>query len=208
MLGMEKHMKVAVYARVSTRDKQDTENQLLQLREFAAKNDWQVVNVYVDKVSGTKGRDKRPQFDAMFGAASRREFDLVLFWALDRFSREGTTTTLNYLKALTSYGVKFRSYMEQYIDSAGPFAEAVIGIISAIASMERERIRERIRAGLARARRNGTRSGKAFGRPPKSDDCKMVDKVSALKSCGKSLRQIATDCNIAVNTVRKIIEAN
>lgn len=196
-------MKIALYARVSTRDKQDYENQLIALREFAAKNGWQIVHEYTDKVSGSKGRDQRPQFDAMFAAASRREFDLVLFWALDRFSREGTTATLNYLKALSNYGVKYRSYMEQYIDSAGPFAEAVIGIISAIANMERTRIQERIHAGLTRARRNGS----TLGRPSKSDDYKLVGKVASLKESGKSLRQIAAQCEIAVNTVRKMLEA-
>jgi DNA invertase Pin-like site-specific DNA recombinase len=94
------------------------ETQLLQLREFAARMNWETVHENVDKVSGAKS-ENRPQLKKMFAAASRREFDLVLFWALDRFSREGTLATLNYLQQLDSYGVGYRSYAEQYIDSTG-----------------------------------------------------------------------------------------
>ena len=114
--------RVTLYARVSTRDKgQDVRNQLAQLREFCAKQDWAIVHEYVDQVSA-KTTDKRPQFQAMMDAASRREFDLVLFWSLDRFSREGVLATLQLLQRLTSYGVGWRSFTEQYLDSCGSSA--------------------------------------------------------------------------------------
>ncbi len=89
-------MNVALYSRVSTKDKgQDVENQLSNLREFCAKQGWPVVHEYIDDASGK--RSDREQFQAMFAAASRREFDTVLFWSLDRFSREGVYETLQHL---------------------------------------------------------------------------------------------------------------
>src|ERR1035441_7662261 len=88
-------MRTALYARVSTKDgRQDTENQLRQLRDFAASQKWTIVHEYVDKASGK--RSDREQFQKMFAGASRREFDILLFWSLDRLSREGTVETLNH----------------------------------------------------------------------------------------------------------------
>src|SRR2546429_244115 len=112
--NQEAKMRVAIYARVST-DKQDNENQLLQLRDFAAQQGWQVVREYVDYETGSKS--ERAEFKRMFEDASRRRFDLLLFWALDRLSREGVLETLQHLNRLTSYGVGYRSFTEQYFDS-------------------------------------------------------------------------------------------
>jgi predicted site-specific integrase-resolvase len=107
-------MNIALYARVSTRDKgQDHENQLRELRAFVerkASEDWTLAIEYVDKASA-KTAD-RPAFRKMLDAASRKEFDMVLFWSLDRFSREGVLETLQHLKALTSHGVEWFSYRE------------------------------------------------------------------------------------------------
>ena len=141
-------MRIALYSRVST-DKQDTDNQLVQLRAFAATQDWKVVKEYVDVASGKDG-DRR-EFKALFAAASRREFDSVLFWSLDRFSREGVFETLQYLQKLTQYGVGYRSFSEQYLDSCGMFRDAVISILAVIAKQERVRLSERTLAGLATA---------------------------------------------------------
>src|SRR6266702_5003598 len=116
-------MRIAICSRVST-DKQDTQNQLVQLREFDGAQEWTVVREYVDVASGKNG-DRR-EFRALFAAASRREFDSVLFWSLDRFSREGVFETLRYLQTLTGYGVGYRSFSEQYLDSCGMFRDAVI----------------------------------------------------------------------------------
>ena len=99
----------------------------------------------------------------MLNDAMQRKFDVVLFWALDRFTREGALQTLQYLNVLSSYWVGFRSYTEPYLDSCGMFKDAVIAILGTIAKQERLRISERVRAGLDRARANGTRSGKAVG---------------------------------------------
>ena len=147
-------MRTALYARVSKKDgKQDTETQLRQLRQFAATQGWQITAEYVDRASGK--RSDREQFQKMFAAASRREFDVLLFWSLDRLSREGVVETLNHLQRLTSYGVNYRSFTEQYLDSTGIFKEAVIGILAAVAKQERVRLSERTLAGLERARAQG-----------------------------------------------------
>jgi DNA invertase Pin-like site-specific DNA recombinase len=95
------HVKVAIYARVST-DTQDHANQLEQLREFASRQGWEIVTEYRDTASGS-GRRTRPQFDAVMLAASQRKFDLLLFWALDRLSREGVVNTLGYLEQLRTW---------------------------------------------------------------------------------------------------------
>src|SRR5713226_4345178 len=139
-------MKIALYARVSTKEGQETENQLVQLREFAAKQGWQITREYVDRETG--GTSDRAQFQAMFADASRRKFDLVLFWSLDRLSREGVLETLQHLNRLTAYGVGYRSFTEQYFDSCGVFRDAVIAIVATVAKQERVRISERTRAGL------------------------------------------------------------
>src|SRR6202795_2395647 len=97
----------------------------------------------------------------MFHDASQRKFDVLLFWALDRLSREGVLETLQHLNRLTSYGIGYRSYSEQYFDSCGIFREAVIAIIATVAKQERVRLSQRVKAGLETARAKG----KTLGRP-------------------------------------------
>src|SRR5277367_5080738 len=111
-------MRIALYARVSKDDgKQDTENQLHELRDFCIRSGWIIDQEYIDRGSG-KTAD-RPQFKRMFEDASKRKFELVLFWALDRFTREGVLETLNHLQRLSAWGVGWRSYQEAYFDSCG-----------------------------------------------------------------------------------------
>src|SRR3984893_1735012 len=152
-------MKVAMYARVSTRDKgQETENQLRQLREFATQQGWQVYRTYGDHETGST--DTPAEFQEMLKNASQRKFDVLLFWALDRLSREGVLETLQHLNRLTSYGIGYRSYSEQYFDSCGIFREAVIAIIATVAKQERVRLSQRVKAGLDRARSQGRKLGR------------------------------------------------
>ena len=139
----------------------------------------------------------------MFAAASKREFDCLLFWSLDRLSREGTVETLNHLQRLTSYGVNYRSFTEQYLDSTGIFKEAVIGILAAVAKQERVRLSERTIAGLERARA----AGRVGGRPRVEDDFKTVKALRRLREEGKSIRQIASELRICANTVMKVLKA-
>jgi DNA invertase Pin-like site-specific DNA recombinase len=142
-------MRIAIYSRVST-STQDTANQLVQLRAFAATQGWTVVVEFVDVASGKNG--DRQQFKALFAAASRRQIDSVLFWSLDRFSREGVFETLQYLQRLTAHGVGYRSFTEEYLDSCGMFRDAVISILAVIAKHELVRLSERTLAGLAIAK--------------------------------------------------------
>ena len=194
-----KPRRIVLYARVSTKDKgQDVENQLAQLREFAAKQDWTITHEYVDHVSG-KTADRRPHFQAMLAAAARREFDLVLFWSLDRFSREGVLPTLKHLEVLTSYGVAWKSFTEQYFDSCGIFRDAVISIAATLAKQERLKISERTVAGLERARKQG----RIGGRP------KLVldrDQVRRLRNEGKSLREISDQMGLSLTTTARILK--
>jgi hypothetical protein len=140
-----KPKRIVLYASVSTRDKgQDTRNQLAQLRDFCAKQEWTVTVEYVDQASGKTG--DRPQFKAMLDAAAQREFDLVLFWSLDRICREGVLETLQYLRTLTSYGVGWKSFTEQYLNSCGIFRDAALSILATVAKQERVRLSERTRS--------------------------------------------------------------
>ena len=194
-------MKTAIYARVSTKDgRQDTENQLRQLRSFAGSQHWTVVHEYVDKASGKRG--DREQFQKMFDAASRREFDILLFWSLDRLSREGTVETLNHLQRLTGYGVNYRSFTEQYLDSTGIFKEAVIGILAAVAKQERVRLSERTIAGLERAKAQG----RVGGRPKTENNLATMKSLRHLRKEGKSIRQIAAELRLSPGTVQKLVK--
>lgn len=190
-------MKIALYLRVST-DKQETENQAVQLREFAAKQGWQIVREYTDYESGAKA--ERTEFKQMFEDASRRKFDLVLFWALDRLSREGVYQTLQHLNRLESYGVGFRSFTEPYFDSCGVFKDAVIAIMATLAKQERVKRSGRTKAGLARVRA----AGKALGRPRLSV---KRSEIARLRNAGLSGRAIARELGISEGTVRRLASA-
>jgi len=194
--SMSQIHRVTLYARVSTRDKgQDVRNQLAQLREFCARQKWTITREFVDQASAKTG--DRPQFKALMEAASRREFDLVLFWSLDRFSREGVLATLQYLQRLTSYGVGWRSFTEQYLDSCGVFRDAVLSILATIAQQERVRISERVTAGLVRARKQGH----VGGRPRIVVDRK---RIAELRAAGKTRPEIAAELGMSTRTVSRL----
>jgi DNA invertase Pin-like site-specific DNA recombinase len=191
--------RVALYARVSTKDgRQDTENQLIALREYCQKQGWEIAGEYVDHETG--GTSKRPQFQRMFADARERKFDLVLFWSLDRLSREGVSATLGHLERLTSYGVGWRSHTEEYLDSCGIFRDAVLAILAVIAKQERIRRSERAVAAIARLRRQGKTDH--LGRP-----CLVVDRSKARKlhTQGWSVRKIAAELGVSVATAHRIV---
>ncbi|MGA2770093.1 MAG: recombinase family protein [Bryobacteraceae bacterium] len=191
-------IRIALYARVSTKDKgQDYENQLLELRQFVAHKageGWTVVHEYVDKASG-KTAD-RPAFRQMFEDASRKKFDLVLFWSLDRFSREGVVETLQHLERLKSNGIQWWSFKEEYLRSIGPFAEAVLAILACVAKQERIRLSERVLAGLNRARAKGIR----LGRRPAA---LRSERVREMRQRGLSIRQIAKGTGVSPMTIQR-----
>jgi DNA invertase Pin-like site-specific DNA recombinase len=191
--------KVALYARVSTKDgRQNTENQLIALREYCAKQGWEIVAEYVDDETG--GTSKRFHFQQMFAAARQRQFDLVFFWSLDRLSREGVGETLAHLQRLTEAGVEWRSFTEQYLDSTGVFRDAVIAILATIAKQERVRRSERALAAVARLRKQG--KTEHLGRP------RLIthrQKVRDLRAQGWSIRKIAKHLHISPTTVFDIV---
>src|SRR5438445_7961768 len=187
--------RVANYARVSTKHKrQEVENQLRQLREFSALQGWISVREYVDHETGST--DDRAEFQAMFRDASQRKFGVLLFWALDRLSREGVLETLQHLNRLTSYGVGYRSFTEQYFDSCGIFKDAVIAIIATVAKQERVRISERVRAGLEVARVKG----KKLGRPRVTVD---AARIACLRASGASWQTITRQLGISAGTAKR-----
>ena len=164
---------VSIYARVSTDDKgQTTDNQLLQLRAWCDRMGYRVVREYVEHESGGKGIEYRKQLAALFAGAARREFDLLLVWSLDRFSREGMAATVGYLQRLASHGVAFRSFTEEHLSTENELVRNILlATLSSLAKLEREKISQRTKAGLERARARGkvpacTGSGSVVSGPP------------------------------------------
>ncbi len=157
-------MKVGIYCRVST-DKQESENQLIQLREFSKKNDWIIFKEYIDIISGKE--ISRPSFDLLFQDAHKKLFDIVLFWDLSRFSRAGTLFTLQKLQELKNSGINWASYQEPYIRSIGQFSDVIISLLSTIAKIEREKISQRTKAGLERLKAQGKKLGRPKGKKDK-----------------------------------------
>jgi len=192
-------MRAALYSQVSTRDKgQEVENQLEALRRFCAAQGWVVVREYQDRKSG--GTRVQRELQAMLRDAAERRFDVVVFWSMDRLTREGALATLKYLNRLGRCGVGFRSHTEPYLDSCGVFKDVVTAVLGAMAQQERRRRSERVRAGLERARRRGTRSGKPVGRPRVVVD---RERVRRLRSEGWSWGRIARQLGITVAAARR-----
>ena len=191
---------VALYARVSTSDgRQETENQLIQLRTYCEKRGWRVAGEYVDQASGSSS--ERAEFKRLFQDAHRRGFDLVLFWSLDRFSREGTLETLKHLEKLNSYGVDWKSFSEQYVDSCGIFRDAIIGILAAIAKQERVRRSERAKAAIERLRRQGRTDH--LGRPRKILDREGMRQRHAE---GARMAELVKDFGVSRATLYRILK--
>jgi DNA invertase Pin-like site-specific DNA recombinase len=192
-------MKIAIYTRVST-DKQDTENQALQLREFAAKQGWEIAAEYCDNgISGSKA--DRAELQRMFHDASQHKFECLLFWALDRLSREGVLPTLQHLNRLESYGVAYRSFTEPYFDSCGVFKDAILAIMATLAKQERVKRSERTKAGLARVKA----SGKALGR--RKTILVRPSQIASLRANGLSLRAAGRQLGISERSARRLAAA-
>tara|TARA_Y100000296_G_scaffold57741_1_gene66421 strand:+ start:242 stop:760 length:519 start_codon:yes stop_codon:yes gene_type:complete len=159
-------MKVVIYVRVST-NKQEVNNQLIQLKDYCFKNNYEIFNEYIDIISGKE--TSRPSYDRMFQDAHKRLFDLVLFWDISRFSRAGTLFTLQKLKELENLGIDWESYQEPYFKSVGQFKDVVLSIISTVAKIEREKISERTKAGMIGKKNVGKRGKDKKSRRIRSD---------------------------------------
>ena len=194
--------RVGIYARVSTRNGQTTENQLRELKAVSKRHGWDVVTVYTDDgVSGAKGRDQRPGLDELLKGVARKEFDVVAAWSVDRLGRslQDLIATLNELKAK---GVDLYLH-KQGLDTSTPAGKAMFQMLGVFAEFEREIIAERIHAGLARAREQGTKSGKPIGRPRTSRARRRA--VVQAREAGGSIRQIAGELRMSTATVQQVL---
>jgi DNA invertase Pin-like site-specific DNA recombinase len=194
----KKRAKVALYARVST-DGQTTENQLQELRKVADRNGWQIIQEFVDHgISGAKGRDQRPAFDEMCKGVIRKEFDLVMAWSVDRLGRS-LQHLVTFIDELHSKKVDLFLH-RQGIDTTTPAGKMMFQMLGVFAEFERAMIKERINAGLARARAQG----KTLGRPKVS--LKVENKIKKLRATGKGIRKIASELSVGVSTVKRVVD--
>jgi DNA invertase Pin-like site-specific DNA recombinase len=192
-------MKRAVlYLRVSTVE-QTTANQERELRDIAIRIGCDIVKVYKDHgISGAKGRDKRPAFDALCRAATRREFDVVMAWSVDRLGRS-LQDLVAFLSELHALGVDLFLH-QQGLDTTTPSGKAMFQMMGVFAEFERAMIQERVRAGLARARAEG----KQLGRPPIPEKTERAIQVALGKKDRPGLRKLAGIHGVGVGTVQRI----
>lgn len=185
--------KVALYVRVSTVD-QHTENQVPELEQLAGTRGWEIVATYAENVSAAK---VRPEFDRMLRDAHRGRFDCILVWSIDRLGRS-MLGNLQVVLDLDRKGVKVISVRESWLDAEGHVRNLLLGVISWVAEQERLRLTERVRAGVARARRQGVRLGR-----PKA----VIDLARALqlKSEGASLRGIAATLGCSTSVLQRLL---
>jgi DNA invertase Pin-like site-specific DNA recombinase len=190
-------MKTVLYARVSTNDKgQDPQMQLRELREYCQRRGWEIADEYVDVgVSGAK--DSRPELNRLMANACKRKFDAVVVWRFDRFARS-VSHLLKALETFQSLGVEFVSYNES-VDTSTPMGKMVYTILGAVAEMERELIRDRVRAGV----RNARAKGKKLGRPKVAVDSATV---ASLRAAGRSYRDVAAELGVSVGTVHAAVQ--
>lgn len=188
--------RAAIYVRVST-DGQTTDNQEQELRQQADRAGWEIVKVYRDQgISGAKGRDKRPAFDALWKDAGARKFDVVMAWAVDRLGRS-LQDLVGFLGELHALKIDL-CLRQQGIDTATPGGKALFGMMGVFAEFERSMIQERVRAGLKRARSEGKR----LGRPPLSPDTR--ERISEALKAGTSIRKAAAQFGVNPSTVQAI----
>ena len=193
--------RAAIYARVSTTH-QNVDNQLLELRETAKRFGWIITHEIVDDgISGAKGRDRRPGFDKLFRMIQKKEIDVVMAWSIDRLGRSIVDLT-SFMGEIQSTGVDL--YIEkQAINTQSASGRMIFGIFAALGEYEREIIKERIHAGLNRARQNGVR----LGRPSIANSPTVISSVRLLREKQMPIHQIARSLKIGVGTVSKILAA-
>lgn len=192
---MEIKKRVAIYARVSTRE-QTTENQLQDLRKYSEARGWQVIGEFVDHaLSGAK--DDRPQLREVMDKARRRKIDVLLVWRFDRFARS-LKQLINTLEELNELGVHFVSFSEA-LDTSTSQGRLVFSVVGAIAEFERSLIKERVMAGLRRAKAQG----KALGRRKLPFDAPLAFKM---RQEGCSLSQIASQLGVGKTTIHRLFQ--
>lgn len=196
-------IRAALYARVST-DEQTTENQLIELRAAASRLGWTVVAEFVDEgISGAKSRKDRPQLDAMLKGVARKDFDIVASWAVDRLGRS-LIDLVGLLQELHSTGVELYLH-QQGINTTTPAGKAMFGMMGVFAEFERAMIQERVKSGMNRAKVNGTKTGRAIGRPT-ADDA-TVARILALRAEGHGVLKIAKLAGSSSSVVQRVLKA-
>jgi DNA invertase Pin-like site-specific DNA recombinase len=184
-------MRTAIYARVSTKD-QSCELQLRDLRAYCVARNLTIVREYVD-VGESGAKEQRPELNNLMADARKRKIDAILVWRFDRFARS-TKHLLLALEEFRSLGIQFVSYQEN-IDTSSPLGQALFTIVSAVAQLERDLIKERVTAGV----RNARAKGKQLGRPRRIVD---QTEILRLREKGSSVRQIAKALGLGYGTVR------
>jgi DNA invertase Pin-like site-specific DNA recombinase len=193
--------RVAIYLRVST-DEQTTENQRRELEAVAARHDWRVVEFFEDAgISGAKGRDKRPGLDRLLKAVARRDVDMVAAWSVDRLGRS-LVDLLDFLRELHAKGVDLFLH-QQGLDTSTPSGRAMFQMLGVFAEFERSMIRERVMAGLSRARADGIQLGR---RRIEDTDAGKVAAIIAARAKGMGVRRIARDLGVGVGTVLRLTD--
>jgi DNA invertase Pin-like site-specific DNA recombinase len=189
--------RVAIYLRVST-SKQDTDNQRRELEAVAARSNWHVVRIYEDAgISGAKGRDKRPGLDAMLKAVNAKEFDMVATWSVDRLGRS-LTDLLGILQGLHDKDVDLFLH-RQGLDTSTTAGKAMFQMLGVFAEFERGIIRERINAGLARAKAKGMKLGR---RPVKAS---IEARIRELKAEGMGILKIGRTVGVGTSVVQRVL---
>jgi DNA invertase Pin-like site-specific DNA recombinase len=177
--------RAAIYVRTSTSDgRQHHANQIKTIERYARQRSLKIVRRYIEQGSGSRGTDQRGLLAMLLREAHEGHFDIVLVFALDRFTREGVFQTFQYIDRLKTAGVEFRSVTEEHVNTAGAAGEMFLAIAASMAKLERELIRARINAGLDRAKKKGTR----LGRPAAAVDLAIVN---TLRKEGHSIPKIA-----------------
>ena len=190
-------MRAAIYLRVST-GSQTTDNQRLELERIAAQRGWEIVGVYEDAgISGAKGRDKRPQFDRLLKDATRGRFDIVAAWSVDRLGRS-LQDLVAFLSELQGTGRDLYLH-QQAIDTSTPSGRAMFQMLGVFAEFERGMIRERVNAGLARAKAKGVR----LGRP--KVDAAVEQRIKEMRSAGKGIHAIRSELGIGASVVQRVL---
>jgi DNA invertase Pin-like site-specific DNA recombinase len=189
--------RVAIYLRVST-SKQDTDNQRRELEGVAARSGWQIVKIYQDAgISGAKGRDKRPGLDAMLKAVNAKEFDMVAAWSVDRLGRS-LTDLLGILQGLRDKDVDLFLH-QQGLDTSTTAGRAMIQMLGVFAEFERGIIRERVNAGLARAKSKGVKLGRRTVKPA------VEDRIRVLRAQGMGILKIGRTLGVGTSVVQRVI---
>src|SRR6266576_4985549 len=192
--------RVAIYLRVST-SKQDTDNQRRELEAVAERSGWKVVKVYEDAgISGAKGRDQRPGLNAMMKAVNAREFDMVAAWSVDRLGRS-LTDLLAILQGLHDKGVDLFLH-QQGLDTSTTAGKAMFQMLGVFAEFERGIIRERVNAGLARARAKGTKLGRRRVKPD------VEKRILSLRKSGMGILKIGREIGVGTSVVQRVIGAS